>query len=347
MDRDIEDLSGTLPTRTLWPGLWVPLVILLVGTTLTVIGGRWLGQSVQHYALQQYQAQHMALVNALGHYLRSEAQPVSQQQLSAFVNHHLPEYVTLRIDTLTRHTKQPILELGSTLQPLPQQTLRTEVITPTDPWMVATTPDALILESPARQSRRIFQSIGLFFTGLATALALMLCRQVHLRRQASQTLASNLAQADRRLSNLNVEKSTLRQALTDSETRSRDLLRLAGALIAELDEEARIGFISSQVADVLDYAPSDLVGEPFATLVDTPDRARFQECLTAARRDHETTRADLALVARDQIRRVPVVLRLMVLREVVHGLTGFRLSAVPATPAAAAGQPGAPTSPAP
>ncbi|OZB18386.1 MAG: hypothetical protein B7X58_03445 [Marinobacter sp. 34-60-7] len=346
MDRNTEELSGAVG-RALWPGLWIPLVILLAGTALTLAGGRWLGQSVQHYSLQHYQAQHVALVNALGHYLKSQATPVSEQQLSSFVISHLPEHVTLRIDTLARHTKQPILELGSTLQPLPQQTLRTEVITPTDPWMVATTPDALILESPARQSRRIFQTIGLFFTGLATALALMLCRQVHLRRKASQTLASDLARADRKLSNLNVEKSTLRQALTDSETRSRDLLRLAGALIAELDEEGRIGFISAQVADVLDYAPSDLVGVPFATLVDLPDLSRYQECLAAARQNHETARADLALLAREQIRRVPVVLRIMVLRDAVHGTIGFRLSAVPLMPAAEAGPPVGQTPPAP
>lgn len=346
MDRNTEETPGA-PAKVLWPGLWIPLVILLAGTALTLAGGRWLGQSVQHYSLQNYQAQHVALVNALGHYLRSQAAPVSQQQLSSFVISHLPEHVTLRIDTLARHTKQPILELGTSLQPLHQQSLRTEVTTPTDPWMVATTPDALILESPARQSRRVFQTIGLFFTGLATALALMLCRQVHLRRKASQTLASDLARADRKLSNLSVEKSTLRQALTDSETRSRDLLRLAGALIAELDEDARIGFISPQVADVLDYAPSDLAGEPFATLVNTDDLTRFQECLEAARQNQETARADLTLLARDQTRRVPVVLRIMVLRDAVHGMTGFRLSAVPLTPAAAGGPPDDQTPPTP
>ena len=53
------------------------------------------------------------------------------------------------------------------------------------------------------------------------------------------------------------------------------------------------------------------------------------------------------LLAREQIQRVPVVLRIMVLRDAVHGTIGFRLSAVPLMPAAEAGPPVGQTPPAP
>ena len=127
---------------------------------------------------------------------------------------------------------------------------------------------------------------------------------------------------------MQVEKNVLRQALNDSESRSRDLVALSGAIVSELDEQGQIGFVSAQVADVLGLAPSDLVNRPFSELVAEPDRARFDQCLAAARQETALARVDVNLLHRSAERTVPAVVRVMVLKDPIHGVTGFRLSAL-------------------
>ena len=160
----------------------------------------------------------------------------------------------------------------------------------------------------------------------AASLALLLNRRLHLQALHIRGLEQREIGADHQIANFQVEKSILRQALNDSEQRSRDLVALSGAVIWELDENGRIGFVSTQIAELLDRAPADLVGQPLEELVAPAFQDNFRRALAAARNDSSIERIDLPLLHRDQEAEVPVVLRVRALKDPVHGLSGFRVS---------------------
>ncbi len=88
--------------------------------------------------------------------------------------------------------------------------------------------------------------------------------------------------------------------------------------------------MSAQIADMLGRAPSDLTDQPFEQLVSEQDRSRFRESLDSARSEEDLTRTDLALIGgAEDARPVRVCLRLKTIKDPVHGITGFRLSATP------------------
>jgi hypothetical protein len=87
--------------------------------------------------------------------------------------------------------------------------------------------------------------------------------------------------------------------------------------------------VSAQIADVLGRAPSDLTDQPFEQLVSEQDRSRFRESLDSARSEEDLTRTDLVLIGAEDTRPVRVCLRLKPIKDPVHGITGFRLSATP------------------
>jgi PAS domain S-box-containing protein len=169
---------------------------------------------------------------------------------------------------------------------------------------------------------------GGIISALATLLALGLCRQAALKDDNAHRLARLNTIADQRITNLQVEKNVLRQALNDSESRSRDLVALSGAIVSELDERGQIGFVSAQVADTLGLAPSDLVNQPFRELVAESDRERFDQCLAAARQEDAVARVDVDLRHRSDERTIPAIVQAMVLKDPIHGVTGYRLSAL-------------------
>jgi PAS domain S-box-containing protein len=330
MDSDLSDIPDPGPRRPgLWPGLWGPAVILVCGVLLSLLTARLASDMAHQLAHQHYQALHQSLVSQVVIHLARLSQEDEQlQELRDTLATGLHDGISLRIDTLERHTKKPLIQLGSARHPSGNDALRTELQTNGRHWMVTTLPDTRLLASPARRMGWLVGASGGLISAVATLLALALCRQAARKDDNGHRLARLNRIADQRITNLQVEKNVLRQALNDSESRSRDLVALSGAIVSELDEQGQIGFVSAQVADVLGLAPSDLVNRPFSELVAEPDRARFDQCLAAARQEATLARVDVNLLHRSAERTVPAVVRVMVLKDPIHGVTGFRLSAL-------------------
>lgn len=315
----------------LWPALWVPLLILLVGLVTTAVTASLKADQARELADARYRAQHQAIVNRLlanaPTYLDSDTPPASW--LPVILGDALPDQLGLRIDTLQRHSKVPLLQLQAEGNLDPTLALRTELQPGNHHWMLTTVPTSALLGNAARQAQTNTWAAGLVLTLTAAGLALTMCRRLHRQHIQILDLESKEEGADQQINNLQVEKTILRRALNDSETRSRDLVHLSDALIAELDEHAVIGFISAQSATLLGQAPADLAGERFSELVTPPFRDNFHRTLEAARHDNQAQRIDVHLKVRNRDTPQPVAIRVKALKDPVHGLTGYRLSASP------------------
>lgn len=318
-----------------WPALWIPLVILVTGLVTTALTANLKASQARELADARYRAQHQAIVNQLlanaPTYLDSDTPPASW--LPVILGDTLPDELGLRIDTLQRHSKIPLLQLQAEGHLDPTLALRTELQPGNHHWMLTTVPTSALLGRAATQARTRTWMVGLALTLVAAGLALLLCRRLHGQHRRILELEGREQGADQQINNLQVEKTILRQALNDSEERSRDLVTLSGALIAELDENGVIGFISAQSATLLAQAPADLAGQQFLDLVTPPFRDNFQRTLKAARHDNQAQRIDLDLRVRNRDVPLPVSVRIKALKDPVHGLLGYRLSASPAGPA--------------
>ncbi|MCD1646199.1 PAS domain-containing protein [Marinobacter adhaerens] len=328
-------MESSAPARfrrpVLWPGLWIPLLLVAAGLLVTGITANIEGRRAMALAEARYYAQHQALVNHLLANVpnQSEAgdssQPVSVW-LQALFSDTLPDSLGLRIDTLERHTKMPLLEIRTNGSVDPTRALRTEVSPLDQHWILTTVPSPEGLEEVARAAEQTVWIAGFALSVFAASLALLLNRRLHLQTLHNLGLEQREIGADHQIANFQVEKSILRQALNDSEQRSRDLVALSGAVIWELDENGRIGFVSPQIAELLDRAPADLVGQPLEELVAPAFQSNYRRALAAARSDRTIQRIDLPLLHRNQEAEVPVVLRVRALKDPVHGLSGFRIS---------------------
>lgn len=323
--------------RSLWrPFLWVPLVVLVAGLTVTAFTAEQLANHTRILAEHAYRAQHDALVNRL--HAEAVAQSPERQVeewLASVFSMPYPSLAAIRVDTLERHTKMPLFHTGP-LVPLDESSsLRSELNLDRHHWLITTMPDNTVFRQRANTARYATWTAGTMITAIGVALTLFLSARIHTlsiqlneRQLASEKL-------DQQLGNMQVEKSILRQALNDSEQRSRDLVALSGAMIAELDEQGCVGFISANAADWLQRAPADLSETPFEELVAPEHRANFRKALAAARSEKQMHRIDLALLTADQDENiVPATLRILALQDPVHGFTGYRISARPsaATP---------------
>ncbi|WP_322001667.1 PAS domain-containing protein [Marinobacter alexandrii] len=331
------DITSTYPTGRArrWPGLWVPLVILIVGVASTAFTAHQESNRARQLAEARYQAEHQALVHLLLARAPSQvsdeasAQPAAQDWLQAVFNDALPPSLGVRVDTLARHTKRPLFQIRTQGPIDPTLALRTEVSSENFSWMLTTVPARALLEQASDTALRSVWLAGGCLTLVATALALVQCRRLHAKEKQIWGMELREAGFDQQVTNLEVEKTILRQALDDSEQRSRDLVALSGAIIGELDETGHIGFISPQLAELLERAPSDLGGQPFEKLIAANCRENFRRALNAARADHSIERIDVPLHHGDGESIVEVTLRILALTDPVHGLSGFRLSAVP------------------
>ncbi|MBW4934857.1 PAS domain-containing protein [Marinobacter sp. F4206] len=327
MDSSQPRLSGQ---TGLWPSLWIPLVILIAGIAATATTAHLESSRARQLAEAHYQAQHQALVNLLLARVpaRASENASTREWLQSVFDEALPPSLGVRVDTLARHTKRPLLQIRTEGSIDPTRALRTEVNYGDFSWMLTTVPARSMLEQAANTARRNVWLAGAALTIVATLLALFQCRRLHTQSLQIADLEHRETGADQHITNLQVEKSILRQALDDSEQRSRDLVALSGAIISELDEMGLIGFISPQVAELLERAPADLTGEPFERLIASESRENFRRALTAARSDHSIERIDLPLLHRDEETVLNVAMRILALQDPIHGLTGYRLSAV-------------------
>ncbi|MEP1214349.1 MAG: PAS domain-containing protein [Marinobacter sp.] len=328
------------------PHLWAPLLILAAGLVVTGATALVLESQARSLAEEVYHRQHNTLVAQLSGYEQLPPivtdEPVPEEPvndsaavglwLATVFKNSVPGMINLRIDTLERHTKTPLFQTIHTANPDRSQSLRTEISIGEHRWLLTTLPDARFLERPAQQSFRFVWLAGLVMTLLATVIVVLLC--LHLRRWQMHFRRAERGREEyhQQLNNMQVEKSILRKALNDSEQRSRDLVALSGATICELDEAAATGYISPQVADLLQKAPADLSGLPFDELVVPDYLDNFHRTLQAARQEQQIQRIDLKLLDTNR-QRVPVTVRVLALRDTLHGFSGYRLSLQPGTQA--------------
>ncbi|MDL0430852.1 PAS domain-containing protein [Marinobacter sp. TBZ242] len=328
------------------PHLWAPLLILAVGLVVTGFTASALEDHSRNLAEEVYRQQHNKLVARLsGHdqipptYI-DRVVPDRTVKDSASVGLWLatvfkgvvPGTINLRVDTLERHTKIPLYQTTHTANPDPSRSLRSEVAIGEHRWLLTTSPDTRFLERPANQSLRFALLAGLSMTLLAAMIVTLMCLRIRRWQIRYRTAERAREEYVRQLDNMQVEKSILRQALNDSEQRSRDLVALSGATICELDEEATTGYISPQVADLLQKAPADLTGVPFEQLIDPACVDNFQRTLQAARQERQIQRIDLKLLDADS-NKVSVTLRALALQDTLRGFSGYRLSLQPNGPA--------------
>ncbi len=186
----------------------------------------------------------------------------------------------------------------------------------------------LITAVADQQSARLAWAYGALISGFAAFVCALVTFRWHRQTEVSVGILKELRAQHQQLNNIQTEKQILRQALDDSEQRSRDLVSLSGGIICELDEQGRAGFVSAGATDLLGFALSDLAGVTLESLISETDRDAFGKTLTAARQERQLQRTDLNLVNADQ-RPVPATLRVLVLHDTLHGFSGFRLSIQP------------------
>lgn len=179
-----------------------------------------------------------------------------------------------------------------------------------------------------RESTTIAWVYGVLISGFAAFVCALVTFRWHRQTEVCAAIREELEALNLQLNNVQTEKHILRQALQDSEQRSRDLVSLSGGIVCELDEHGKAGFVSAAVSDLLGFYPSDLAGVAVDSLISEPDRNAFDQILKAARQERQLQRANLNLIDVDQ-RSVPSTLRVLVLHDTLHGFSGFRLSMQP------------------
>ncbi|WP_375176289.1 hypothetical protein [Marinobacter mobilis] len=236
--------------------------------------------------------------------------------------------IRFTVHDLNQHNKIPLYVSPAEGAVVAERALRSEVAAGNRHWMITTFPTReLYQQANARTVRQLWLAGAGFAVAASSLLAMtLLARRFYQRRLALSN--DQQARLDTRRKNLEVEKSILRQALEDSGHRTRDLIALAGGLIAELDEKGQTGFVSEQISEVLGIPPSLLVDQPFEARVAPDSLESFHSTLAAARESRAVERADLNLLSEDN-HCLPVTLRVKTVTDPVHGCTGFRLSVIP------------------
>ncbi|MCL7942865.1 PAS domain-containing protein [Marinobacter sp. ATCH36] len=324
------------------PHLWAPLLILAAGLAVTGVTALALESQSRTLAEEIYHRQHNTLVARLSGY--EELPPIVidgavprqtvndstsvELWLATVFKNSVPGMLNLRIDTLQRHTKLPLYQTIHTANPDHSRSLRSEIAVGENRWLLTTLPDTGFLERPAQQSFQFVWLAGLIMTLLAAIIVTLLCLRIRHWQTRFRNADKGREQYLQQLNNMQVEKSILRQALNDSEQRSRDLVALSGATICELDEDGTTGYVSPQVADLLKKAPADLAGLPFEQLVDPASLDNFRLALQASRQERQIQRIDLKLLDSGD-HQVPVTLRALALRDTFRGFCGYRLSLQP------------------
>ena len=158
---------------------------------------------------------------------------------------------------------------------------------------------------------------------LVRAHRLMIRREVRLER---------LRQRDSRaLENKRLEKEVMSRALSDSEQRTRDFIRLGTGIALELDDARTIGYVSPQIETWLGHTPSTLAGKRFSVLFPESEHARLDEALEASRREARHTGLDTWLTEPGGST-LSVHLRICAIVDALSHCQGFRVVASPRGP---------------
>lgn len=229
----------------------------------------------------------------------------------------------IRIHDLDQHSKSPLFETGAGAGPNHLQQ-RSELSVGNRTWLLTTRAHPGELTPGARRSWQLVWLTGLTVTLLFALACYLLGRRISRLQSGDLHHRQRRQELDQQLGNLRVEKNIIRQALDESEQRTRDLVELSPDITAELDEAGHIGFISGQVADRLGRAPADLAGQPLNGILSEASRQAFTGTLEAARQEHTIQSADITLLNHDS-EEVRATLRILALRDAVYGCTGYRL----------------------
>lgn len=313
-----------------WPGIWIPLAVLIAGLSATWACANMAADQALRHSEASHQVEHQKLVQTLVSAMAGNHRPAGNPDhdwLESLFDTAVPPELGLRIDSLDRHSKRPLLQVRITEAFEPGLALRTEVAADSSRWILTSIPLHPI--SAATRAGNSVWVAGVLLSILASLPPLLLCRRLNHQAGHIRKLEQQAGEAGHQISNLKAEKGIIRHALNDSEARSRDLIILSGAVICELDESGHIGFVSPQVADLLNLAPSDLAGQDFETLVEPCSRENYRLTLQAARADRDVERIDLNLVSSGEAGPVAVTLRIRALDDPLHGLAGYRMSAHP------------------
>ena len=169
---------------------------------------------------------------------------------------------------------------------------------------------------------------GLTITLLASALTLW---AVWLTLRTDRLLGRRTLRArhlGQQLDNTRVEKNILHHSLQESDRRTRDLIELGAGIFAELDEGRHIGYISPQVATLLEIPSTDLMGKAIDTLVTQDSQTDLAMAFDTARRDQTIQRLDTDIATLDGTV-LPVAMRIKALKDPLSGCSGFRVSLTP------------------
>lgn len=301
------------------------LLIILAGILITAIAAQSLARDAREHARRVVEAQHTAMVNAVA----SALDPApGTPGFNASFTEQVPHQMSVRIDALEQHTKSPVFEVNTGEPRAQDHTLRSQLAFGGGQWLITSIPDRAVFDQAVRESALVAWISGATLSLLGAFVCLMVGLRWYRQLKISSTIRGEHKAQNQYLSNMQTEKRILRKALNDSEQRSRDLVSLSGAIVCELDEQGRAGYVSGEVADLLGFSPADLAELEVAQLIAENDRELFDQTLNAARQGRQLQRVDLNLYNVDQ-KPVPVTLRVLALHDTLHGFCGFRLSLQP------------------
>lgn len=244
--------------------------------------------------------------------------------LQDFIDPHVSAAIQLTVHDLSQHEKVPLVSFIPEGELAPDRALRSIIAFGNRQWMLTSTPsDAL-----KAGTSHIFVTglIGGVLGIIAALVVVALTRQLRLARAQRERSHRTNVRLGQQLDNSDVEKRILKQALGNSELRSRDLVELIGGFVCELDDQLRIVYISPQVDSMLDLPPAEMVEKPFEQWVSPPHRENFAATVQAARREKHMQRVDLDLLAGDDTLLL-TTLRVKAVSDPLSGCTGYRMTA--------------------
>lgn len=246
-----------------------------------------------------------------------------QQWLTALPEQMAGAAISYQLFDLGSQGAEPIAMTGSPVGPQADQAHYEDPITFLGrDWLLRT---SFAFQLPA-ETQGFLQAILLFGAAL-TLLVTLLCLRLMQRAQQFQRASDRATQRwkteHQASQNAALEKDILGRALNDSEQRTRDFIELSNAFSCELDDEGRIGFISSQVASILDRMPADLADQPLADFMPENERVRFAEALDTCCRNRKTVGLDTWLLEPGGTL-CPVSVRMTPVTDGINHCVGYR-----------------------
>ena len=235
----------------------------------------------------------------------------------------------VELHDISQYARHPMASMPASGAPASDVAATRSTLTVADrEWMLSTTPAAGWLDDIRQQVLWPAWLTGLAITLLASVLTLW---AVWLTLRTERVLGKRTRRArhlGQQLDNTRVEKNILHHSLQESDRRTRDLIELGAGIFAELDEGRHIGYISPQVATLLEIPSTDLMGKRLDSLFSNDGQANLTMAFDAARQEHAIQRLDTEVINRDGTR-LAVALRIKALKDPLSGCSGFRVSLTP------------------